>query len=337
MNPLYSAHILRFAVFLACGTMAVSAGADIPSANAPLELTAANLANEIDPLMAEWIDKHKGPGAVVVVVTRDASVFAKGYGFSDINAKEPFTTGATLVRPGSISKLFTGIAVMQLVDEGKLDLDRDVNAYLDFTVPTPDGGVPVTLRLLLTHRAGFEEHVKGVLSKDREPEPLGRWLTKHLPLRLFPQGDVPAYSNYGIGLAGYIVERVSGEPYVVYIQRHILDPLGMSHSTFQQPLPDTLAPLMAKGYHASDQPPLEFFETIADSPAGALSATGTDMGRFLRALMNGGVLDGVRILPKARLDEMMAPSTATAGDFLGLVFLGKKSPATTLSGTTAER
>lgn len=324
MTPALSVHFFRFAVFLAYGAMAVSAAADIPLANAPLELTAINLANEIDPLMAEWIDKHKGPGAVVVVVTRDAPVFAKGYGFSDINAKKPFTADTTLVRPGSISKLFTGIAVMQLVDEGKLDLDRDVNAYLDFAVPTPDGGVPVTLRLLLTHRAGFEEHVKGVLSKDREPEPLGRWLTKHLPLRLFPQGDVPAYSNYGIGLAGYIVERVSGEPYVDYIQRHILEPLGMSHSTFQQPLPDALSPLMANGYHTSDKPPLGFFETIADSPAGALSATGADMGRFLRALLNGGMLDRVRILPKARLNEMMAPSTATAGDFLGLVFHGKK-------------
>ena len=84
---------------------------------------------------------------------------------------------ATLVRPGSISKLFTGIAVMQLVDAGKLDLDRDVNAYIDFAIPTPEGGVPVTLRRLMTHRAGFEEHLKGLFSRD-PPEPLGRWLAE---------------------------------------------------------------------------------------------------------------------------------------------------------------
>lgn len=304
--------------------MSFCAIADSPIVNAPVELTSPNLASVIDPLMADWIDKHKGPGAVVVVVNRDGPVFAKGYGYSDIEAKKPFTADTTLVRPGSISKLFTGIAVMQLVDQGKLDLDRDVNAYLDFAIPTPEGGVPVTLRRLLTHRAGFEEHGKGLFSKKSEPAPLGRTLANNLPRRIFPRGDIPAYSNYGVALAGYIVERISGEPYAVYIQHHILDPLGMSHSTFQQPLPEALAPLMAKGYRTSDKPPLGFFETVADSPAGGLSATGADMGRFVRALMNGGELDGARILSKARLDEMMAPSEATPGDFLGLVFFGTK-------------
>jgi CubicO group peptidase (beta-lactamase class C family) len=312
----------------AFGLMAFHARAEPAAQQAPLELTDANLARVIDPLMANWIDKRKGPGAVVVVVKHDATVFAKGYGFSDIEAKTPFTADATLVRPGSISKLFTGIAVMQLVDAGKLDLDRDVNSYIDFTIPVPEGGVPVTLRRLLKHRAGFEEHVKGLFSNVREPEPLSSWLPKNLPRRLFPNGDIEAYSNYGVALAGYVVERVSGEPFAAYVQQHILDPLGMRHSTFRQPLPEGLAPLMAKAYRASDKPPLTSFETIIMAPAGALSATGTDMGRFLRALMNGGELDGARILPKARLDEMMmAPSDATPAGYLGLAFFGGKVAA----------
>jgi hypothetical protein len=116
---------------------------------------------------------------------------------------------------------------------------------------------------------------------------------------------------------------VSGEPFALYVERHILDPLGMNRSTFRQPLPEHLAPLMAKGYRRSDLPPQGFFETIAASPAGALSSTGTDMGRFMRALMNGGTLDNVRILPKARLDEMTAvPPDATPAGYLGLVFFG---------------
>jgi CubicO group peptidase (beta-lactamase class C family) len=274
MTSVRIARFWRFAFSVAFGVTAFDAVADSPVPQLPLDLTADALASVVDPLMAEWIDKHKGPGAVVVVATRDAQVFAKGYGFSDIDARKPFTADTTLVRPGSISKLFTGIAVMQLVDAGRLDLDRDVNGYIDYAIPTPEGGVPVTLRRLLTHRAGFEEHVKGLFSEDREPEPLGRWLAKNLPLRLFPKGDVPAYSNYGVALAGYIVERVSGEPYASYIQRHILDPLRMSHSTFRQPLPGNLAPLMAKGYSRSDRPPLAFFETVP-APAGGLSATGT--------------------------------------------------------------
>jgi CubicO group peptidase (beta-lactamase class C family) len=319
-----SADIRRFlSVALAVG-FGVTASPAVADTLPPHELTAANLEIAIDAPMAEWIDNRKGPGAVVVVVTRDAQVLAKGYGFADIEAQKPFTADATLVRPGSISKLFTGIAVMQLVDQGKLDLDRDVNDYIDFAVPTPQGGVPVTLRRLLAHRAGFEEHVKGLFSRDREPEPLGHWLAENLPLRLFPKGDVEAYSNYGVALAGYIVERVSGEPYASYMQRHILDPLGMRHSTFQQPLPDDLVALMAKGYRQSDKPPLAFFETIAAAPAGGLSATADDMGRFVRALLNGGELEGSRILSKARLDEMMAPASATPAGYLGLVFFGTK-------------
>src|SRR5262249_60780568 len=105
---------------------------------------------------------------------------------------------------------------------------------------------------------------------------------------------------------------------------HLAAPLAIRHSTSRQPLPDELAPLMAKGYRRSDRPPLGFFETIAASPAGGLSATGADMGRFIRALLNGGELDGARILPKARLDEMMAPASATPAGYLGLVFIGTK-------------
>ena len=322
MSPVCAARILLFVLFVAFGMAPLRAEPPLPQP--PLELTAANLASIVDPLMAHWIDKRKGPGAVVVVVKRDGLVFAKGYGFADVAAKKPFSADATLVRPGSISKLFTAIAVMQLVDAGRLDLDRDVNDYIDFTVPIPQSGVPVTLRRLLTHRAGFEEHVKGLFSRDREPEPLGRWLARNLPQRLFPKGDVEAYSNYGVALAGYIVERTSGEPFASYVQRHILDPLDMRHSTFQQPLPDALAPLMAKGYRAANSPPLPFFETIAMAPSGALSATGVDMGRFMRALLGGGALDGVRILPEASLEAMMAPSNPTGAGYLGLVFFGTK-------------
>ncbi len=311
--------VVRVALSAAFAAAALPAVAASPVPQSPLELT-----NAIDPVIDEWVGKGKVPGAVVVVVNRDGVVFAKGYGYSDIEARIPFTSDATLVRPGSISKPVTGIAVMQLVDAGLLDLDRDVNDYIDFAIPTPANGVPVTLRRLLTHRAGFEEHVKGLYSKDREPVPLGRWLARNQPPRLFPKGDIQAYSNYGLALAGYIVERVSGESYASYVQRHIFDPLGMKHSTFQQPLPEDLARLVAKGYRPPGMPALAFFETISAAPAGALSATGTDMGRFMRALLNGGTLDGVRILSKARLDEMMAPVEPTPAGYVGLTFIGTK-------------
>src|SRR5215470_7771306 len=115
-----AARCLRVACAIA---FCMAASLAVAEPHAPLPLTAANVGGVVDPLMAEWIGRHKGPGAVVVVVTRDGPMFAKGYGFADIEAKKPFTADATLVRPGSISKLFTGMAVMQLVDAGRLDLD----------------------------------------------------------------------------------------------------------------------------------------------------------------------------------------------------------------------
>jgi CubicO group peptidase (beta-lactamase class C family) len=94
-------------------------------------------------------------------------------------------TADTLVRPASISKLFTAIAALQLVRQGKLDLDRDVNEYLDFHIPTPRGGLPVTLRLLLTHRAGFEDHLKELFQAAGLPARAAVWLRRNLPQRLF--------------------------------------------------------------------------------------------------------------------------------------------------------
>jgi CubicO group peptidase (beta-lactamase class C family) len=317
-------HLLRVALFLG-----VTIGWTLPSppafaaeaaAAASHPLSAADLEAFLDPLMKEQLARHKIAGAVVVVAKDDAILFSSGYGWADVERQRPMMADATLVRPASISKLFTGIAVMQLVEQDRLDLDRDVNDYLDFRIPTPAGGVPVTLRRLMTHRAGFEEHVKDLFSAAPLPQPLGPWLAHSLPRRLFPKGDVSAYSNYGMALAGYIVERTSGRPYADYVADHILGPLGMTHSTFRQPLPESLAPLMAKSYGRSDQPPWPFFETVTAAPAGALSATGADMGRFMLALLHGGGVDGARVLSEASLARMMAPAITTPTGSMGLVF-----------------
>src|SRR5215510_12565874 len=216
---------------LLVGTVAVltsqSVSAQRATTPAAHEITDADLAAFIGPLIETQLARLKIAGAVVVVVKNGSTLLARGYGYADVESRRSMTADKTLVRPGSISKLFTGIAAMQLVEQGKLDLDRDVNDYLDFHVPTPTGGVPVTLRRLMTHRAGFEEHVKGLFSADRVPEPLGHWLMRSLPRRLFPGGDVPAYSNYGMALVGYIVEPAAGKLHPDYVAEHILQPLGM--------------------------------------------------------------------------------------------------------------
>ena len=156
---------------------------------------------------------------------------------------------------------------MQLVEQGKLDLDRDVNDYLDFAIPKtyPE---PVTLRQLLTHTAGFEETLKNLfVAHESDIKPLRTYLVNQMPARIFPPGKVPSYSNYGLTLAGYIVERVSGEKFEHYIDNHILKPLRMTSSTFEQPLPPQLAPQMSKAYLNASKKPRDF-ESVQAAPAG---------------------------------------------------------------------
>ena len=246
-------------------------------------------ASDLEP----WIDGYVGhalhsgdiAGAVVVVVKDGRIVTARGYGWADIAARRMVDPGSTLFRVGSLSKLFTWTAVMQQVEAGRLDLDRDVNASLDFKIP-PFEGRPVTLRQIMTHTAGFEETGKNVITF-HPPMPLETYIKRWIPTRIYPPGTTPAYSNWGAALAGYVVQRVSQTPFPDYAERQIFVPLGMLHSTFKQPLPPSLAPFMAQGYPRASVAP-QPFEIIGPSPAGALSASGLDMARFMIAHLNGG-------------------------------------------------
>lgn len=250
-----------------------------------------------------WLDglvplalKRGGVAGAVVVVVKDGQVLVqKGYGFGDAARRRPVSPERTLFRMGSIAKPFIWTAVMQLVEQGRLDLDADINRYLDFRISDrPDG--PVTLRHLMTHSAGFEETAKGVVFTDpRYIIPLGARLKAIQPRRIYRAGTTPAYSNYGASLAGYIVERVSDQPFATYVERHIFSPLGMVRSTFRQPLPMGWHADMSDGYDTSDGPPKPF-EIIGLPPAGALTATGSDMAHFMIAHLQNGAYGTRRIL-----------------------------------------
>jgi CubicO group peptidase (beta-lactamase class C family) len=268
--------------------------ASVAAAPQAHELTAADLEAFLDGVMPIELKADDIAGAVVAVVKDGQPLFANGYGYADVATRKPVTADGTLFRPGSISKLFTWTAVMQQVEAGKLDLDRDVNDYLDFKIPATYPK-PITLRNLMTHTPGFEESFKNLILDTNHIEPLGPYLAAHVPARIFPPGPVPAYSNYGAALAGYIVQRVSGEPFAGYIEAHIFNPLGMTHSTFVQPLPADLKPLMSGGYTTASDPPHPF-EVIWDSPAGALSTTADDMSRFMIAHLQNGQYNGATIL-----------------------------------------
>jgi CubicO group peptidase (beta-lactamase class C family) len=267
------------------------------------ELTVADVHAFLDGFVPMQLEREDIAGAVVLVVKDGAIFFAKGYGYSDVDKKTPVTVDATLFRPGSISKLFTWTAVMQLVEQGKLDLDRDVNEYLDFKIPAKFGK-PITLRNIMTHTTGFEEQVKDLINEEGAPmATLKQHLAEHIPERIFPPGTTPAYSNYGASLAGYIVERVSGRPFNDYITENIFKPLGMSRSTFAQPLPADLKPFMSSGYR-SGSGKSKPFEIIEEAPAGALAATAADLSRFMIAHLQNGKFENTQILRPETATQM---------------------------------
>jgi CubicO group peptidase (beta-lactamase class C family) len=247
-------------------------------------------------MVANLGDKHVA-GATVAVVKDGELLLAKGYGWADPNRRTPVSAERSLFRIGSVSKLFTWTAVMQLVEQGKLDLDTDVNSYLDFKIPDTYPQ-PITLRHIMTHTPGFEEDGRDLIGNDSTTiVPLRTWLATHIPARVRPPGTFSSYSNYATALAGHVVERVSGMSYDDYIEQRILAPLGMTQTTARQPLPAKYAADMSGGFRWSDgrfEP--RKFEIVHPAPAGSIGSSATDMAKFMLAHLGNGALDGQRIL-----------------------------------------
>ncbi|MGH9816578.1 MAG: serine hydrolase domain-containing protein, partial [Candidatus Acidiferrales bacterium] len=269
---------------------------------------AAELEAFLDGIMSAHMQAQEIPTAVVAVVKDGKLFFSKGYGYADREKRTPVDPERTLFRPGSVSKLFTWTAAMQLHERGQLDLDADVNTYLkDFRIPAtfPE---PITMKHLLTHTPGFEDGALGYLFVRNAEKivPLSQSLAAHIPQRVRPPGTYSSYSNYGTALAGLIVANISGMSFEDYIDKNILAPLGMTHSTFREPLPEALAADMATGYkHQSGIYKKQDFEFIANfGPAGGLSASANDMARFMLAHLQLGRLGDARILEEATARQM---------------------------------
>jgi CubicO group peptidase (beta-lactamase class C family) len=281
---------------------AAPAAQSAAAAAAAHELTAVDANSWLDGFVPYALKTGDIAGAEVAIVKDGAVVTERGYGFSDVEKRTPVDPKVTMFRPGSVSKLIVWTAVMQQVEAGKIDLDADINKYLDYNVTGMDGR-PITMRELMQHTAGFEEHAKGVISTSNNLPSFEEMLKARVPARIFPPGSTPAYSNYGASLAGYIVERVSGEPFDVYLEKHIFQPLDMTHSSFRQPLPAPLAPFMATGYRLASGA-AEPFEYVGPRPAGSMSASADDMAHFMIAHLQDGEYHGNRILSAATAELM---------------------------------
>jgi CubicO group peptidase (beta-lactamase class C family) len=288
-----------------------------PGATAPPSVTpAAAPAGPDDPaevgaffdqlVSQQLADKHIA-GAAVAVVKDGALLFAKGYGHADVAKQIPVDADRTLFDIGSAGKLFTATAVMQLVEQGRIDLNADVNTYLDFRIPAtyPE---PVTTAHLLTHTAGFAEQYLAIQTTRAGVRPLRDFLVGAMPPRVYPPGRYHAYSNYGFQLAGYVVQRVSGEPFEQYLADHLLAPLGMAHSAAVQPLPAALAPDMSKGYTyrggAYEATDFEWRPAGPATPSGAIRATAADVAKFMLAHLQDGRYGDARVLGAAAAQAM---------------------------------
>jgi CubicO group peptidase (beta-lactamase class C family) len=271
-------------------------------------LTADDASAWLDGFMPYALARGNVAGAVVTIVKDGQILVAKGFGYSDVKAKKPVDPWTTMFRPGSVSKLVTWTAMMQLVEAGKLDLDADVNKYLDFKIPDrPDG--PIKVRHVMTHTPGFEEQIKSLIVADPSLLiPLSQYAKEYTPIRIFAAGSTPAYSNYATALGGHIVERVSGQSFDDYVDEHIFKPLGMQHATFRQPLPKAFEADMSNGYAVASEDPKPY-ELVIPAPAGSLAASGADMARFMIAHLNGGEFEGKRILSQATADLMHGTPT----------------------------
>lgn len=280
---------------LLCLGCLLAAAAATAAASTAADLTHDDVDSWASGYMNYALQRGDVAGGVLVIVKNGDVLFEQGYGLADVAARKPVDPKSTLFRPGSVSKLFTWTAVMQLVEQGKLDLDADINQYLDFKVPAR-GGKPITLRNIMTHTSGFEEALQGLIS-DRTADIVSlQDAVKHwVPDQIFAPGSTPAYSNYATGLAGYIVSRTSGMSFEDYIEKNIFAPLGMNHSSFRQPLPPGMLSNVSSGYQESSLPPKPY-EFINLAPAGALASDGDDMARFMIAHLQNGEYDGRRIL-----------------------------------------
>jgi CubicO group peptidase (beta-lactamase class C family) len=283
--------------------------AEIPAGQAGRVSDPADLEAFFDGAISVQMESQHIAGAVVALVVGDKVVFTKGYGYADLEGRRKVDPQKTLFRIASISKLFTWTAVMQQVEEGKLDLDADINQYVkDVKIPATYDR-PITLKHLLTHTPGFDDYVIGLFAHNpEEVRPLGELLKEQMPSRVRPAGEIASYSNHGTALAGYAVACVSGMPWEDYVEQRILQPLGMKHTLVRQPAKAKLPADLSIGYEWKDgRFKANEFEYIPMAPAGCVSTTAADIAQFMLAHLHDGQLGGARILKAETARRMRDP------------------------------
>lgn len=268
----------------------------------------------IDGVMAGQMAKTHFAGATVSVVVGDEIAFSKGYGHADVENDVDVDAATTMFRIGSVSKLFIWTAVMQLVEDGKIDLDEDVNTYLaDSGVAVPATfGQPITMNHLISHTAGFEDYVTGLMGDSHLAlKPIDAVMKSEMPRRVRPPGDLASYSNHGCLLAAVVIEQVSGISWETFVAERILAPLEMENTLLEQPPKDQMPKNLSVGYTynaEANEFESEDFEYILPAPAGCIDASADDMARFMIAHMNSGKFKEASLLKPETVAQMHSRS-----------------------------
>jgi CubicO group peptidase (beta-lactamase class C family) len=255
----------------------------------------------LDQFLADYV---KRPSASLgFVLVKDGKIFfQKGYGYADSMKRTPVVADQTLFYAASVSKLVTATAVMQLIEQGKLRIDADVNSYLKRFQLENSYPKPVTVANLLTHTAGLDDSfIVGSVDRSSDLVSLGDFFTKNPPRRGRAAGEQIVYSNMGMAFAGYLVEEVSGVSFYDYVEQNVFRPLGMEHSSFRRPFPSNLQPFVATagvGGQGPDKTAIQLY------PSESLVSTVTDMGHFIIAHLNDGRFENASILSEASVREM---------------------------------
>jgi CubicO group peptidase (beta-lactamase class C family) len=297
-------------------------------------IDATHLVDFVDGAVTDAMQRDRIAGVSVAIIGRDGVLLTKGYGISALNPRTEMTAD-TLCRVGSISKTIVWIALMQLVEEGKIKLSDPINQYLPKPLQVRDEGFSQPIRVwhLMSHTAGFEQTVLGhmVVDDPRRELPLRTYLARYRPHRVLPPGKIAVYSNYGTALAGVIVSQVSGMPWEDYAERKILRPLGMRLATFREAMPlalatdrglpkpidDATAAMLSRGFRWQndrlEEAPPEVLTHYA--PAGGMVVNANDMAAYMTALLNPETLAESRVLTTETFHTMLEPLVSDTPGF----------------------
>jgi CubicO group peptidase (beta-lactamase class C family) len=271
-----------------------------------------DLSEAVAESVAQWIDQGRVKGAVLSIVQNGEIKLCKGFGYADELNGITAQGDKTAFRIGSISKTFVAVAALIVAEQGLLDMEQDIAQYLpeDFPALT----YPITMGQLLTHTAGFEDMVTGMAVYNiSDTEPLAESVRKYKPQQVFKPGEVTSYSNYGIALAAYVIEAITGQDFSDFCQDNIFLPLGMKRTTFAFTSPDIY---ISKPYFPNGQETLEPYMNLY--PEGSAVSTAEDMALYMQWLLDPA---DTRVLSSSGKEALFGKQFAMAHELEGMGYV----------------